>query len=365
MKFEALDAFRGIAAIMVLLFHSIFYFKEIPNPLVLHSDLFVDFFFILSGFVMSHAYQDKIKLSLSFKNFMIIRFARLYPLHLFTLLIWVPYVIAQIFVYSYGIGSTNPAEKQNFHSFFLNLFFLQTFAPPSGAGWNWPSWSVSVEFYLYLLFFYFFRLIHKYYIIYFVLVIFTCYSLLSFFPDPLLTNHIAFLRGIGGFFVGLFLYEIHRLKLIKINSFFIATLLEFLTLVGIIFSVSNYSKDLYSSYLLSILLFSLGVYFYSIQSIGIITKILQIKLFQFLGQISFSIYLLHGLILAISSNIAVYLFKLPKVILECGKEAIISNYSLLINTILILIVIILAKYSFRYIETPWLLKAKIIYKDQA
>ena len=161
MKLQSLEAFRGIAAIMVVLFHSSFYVTNVANSFVAHSDLFVDFFFILSGFVMSYAYVDRIN-TIPLKSFLLLRLARLYPLHLFTLLVWVPYILIQIYVYQQGIGSSNPTDKQNLISFFLNLFFLQSLAPSTGAGWNWPSWSVGVEFFTYLLFYIYVYFINNY-----------------------------------------------------------------------------------------------------------------------------------------------------------------------------------------------------------
>jgi len=47
-RFEALDAFRGLAAIMIVLYHSQFYNNANPNQFVHHSGIFVDFFFVLS-----------------------------------------------------------------------------------------------------------------------------------------------------------------------------------------------------------------------------------------------------------------------------------------------------------------------------
>ena len=80
--FEALDGLRGVAAIMVLLFH-IFETYSIVNHIPLpvgHGYLAVDFFFALSGFVIGYAYDDRWKRGMSVWNFLKRRVVRLHPM---------------------------------------------------------------------------------------------------------------------------------------------------------------------------------------------------------------------------------------------------------------------------------------------
>ncbi len=56
-------------------------------PPFANISLWVDFFFVLSGFVIAHAYLDRLRTGLGLGTFMVRRFARLYPLHLFTLIL--------------------------------------------------------------------------------------------------------------------------------------------------------------------------------------------------------------------------------------------------------------------------------------
>lgn len=78
--FLVLDGLRGVAALVVLIFH----FMEIviPEPSqnpIMHGFLAVDFFFCLSGFVIAYAYADRLK-QMSFKAFALRRLIRLHPL---------------------------------------------------------------------------------------------------------------------------------------------------------------------------------------------------------------------------------------------------------------------------------------------
>ena len=78
--YTTLDGLRGVAAISVLVHHLVVYFyPERWN--LFHGNLAVDFFFVLSGFVIAHAYGDKLASgALSFRNFAVLRIRRLLPL---------------------------------------------------------------------------------------------------------------------------------------------------------------------------------------------------------------------------------------------------------------------------------------------
>jgi peptidoglycan/LPS O-acetylase OafA/YrhL len=57
LKYKSLESLRGMAALIVALFHSGFYVGE-KHIIIAQGEIFVDFFFILSGFVMACAYTD-------------------------------------------------------------------------------------------------------------------------------------------------------------------------------------------------------------------------------------------------------------------------------------------------------------------
>lgn len=78
--FRSLDGLRGIAALSVVCFHYRVYMPEVwPRS----AYLAVDLFFLISGFVLSHAYSGRLSASLSVGRFMLARLVRLYPLYLF------------------------------------------------------------------------------------------------------------------------------------------------------------------------------------------------------------------------------------------------------------------------------------------
>ncbi|MHC1550445.1 acyltransferase family protein [Phyllobacterium sp. K27] len=77
-RYDTLDALRGIAALIVVGFH-LSQFGMIP-AIVPRGYLAVDFFFVLSGFVVAHAYEKDLRTHLSLRSFIIKRIIRLYPL---------------------------------------------------------------------------------------------------------------------------------------------------------------------------------------------------------------------------------------------------------------------------------------------
>lgn len=83
-KFAALDGLRGLAAIIVVLYHAAKWFDGFRLQ---GSYLAVDFFFILSGFVIAYAYDERLRSGMSFTAFMLARLIRLYPFYLLGLVV--------------------------------------------------------------------------------------------------------------------------------------------------------------------------------------------------------------------------------------------------------------------------------------
>jgi peptidoglycan/LPS O-acetylase OafA/YrhL len=83
MRFDVLDGIRGIAAICVMIHHYNY-------PLLHHAGLAVDLFFMLSGFVIAHAYGKRLLQGMSFSQYLGARLFRLYPMFFMGLLIGAP-----------------------------------------------------------------------------------------------------------------------------------------------------------------------------------------------------------------------------------------------------------------------------------
>lgn len=156
----ALTSLRGIAALLVMAHHFIFVLLEkmgrvLPSHLFLKSYLWVDLFFLLSGFVLAYVYQAQFSQTVvrgDYGRFMRARFARIYPLHLFMLGLFVMLELAQwLMVHAHIAGADRLVPPfgggETPITLLTNLLLLQTFH--WGAYWNQPAWSIGAEWLIY------------------------------------------------------------------------------------------------------------------------------------------------------------------------------------------------------------------------
>lgn len=153
-KFIALDSWRGLAACVVALVHLTAAGAFYQIPIIRHGAIAVPLFFVLSGFVITHAYGERLGDGPQARSFLIRRFGRLYPLHLFTLAALVMIEFAKLFLVSHGVrsGQAPFSGTNDLASLLANVFLLQAVIPFKSFTWNGPAWSISVEFYTYLAF---------------------------------------------------------------------------------------------------------------------------------------------------------------------------------------------------------------------
>lgn len=149
-----LTSIRAFAAWWVALYH----FRDFFPPAlrgtftaaVAYGYLAVDLFFILSGFIIYLNYHhmfETITLK-SLKAFAIARLSRIYPLHLFTTLIYaidIPLIL-------YFSQARDLGERYEFGYFILNVLLVHNWGFTDALDWNVPSWSISVEAGAYILF---------------------------------------------------------------------------------------------------------------------------------------------------------------------------------------------------------------------
>lgn len=143
---EPLTGLRFICAAMIMILHSGMYFTFSNFGGSLNLDMGVDFFFILSGFIMTYKYSDMGYCDV--KRFIISRFARLYPVHILTFLVYI-FSDALKFPLNLPIGLVKKILV-----LVANALLLQSFFPfvESYFSFNAVSWSISDEMFFYIVF---------------------------------------------------------------------------------------------------------------------------------------------------------------------------------------------------------------------
>lgn len=164
-ELRPLTGIRGFAALLVLLIHFFpLWVSLLPalrglNRLSGRGFIGVDLFFILSGFILNYVYFDPARPQLdfaSYRSFVWHRFIRVWPVHVSTLLWLLGLVLAA------RLASISLTGNYDWSALPFQLTMTQAWPiMPSGPGpdpfaayaWNYPSWSISAEWFAYLMVF--------------------------------------------------------------------------------------------------------------------------------------------------------------------------------------------------------------------
>lgn len=146
---KPLTALRFLAAAWVVLFHWWSALNAPQTPaLVARGYLGVEVFFVLSGFILCHVYLKAFgEGGFDYGGFLKARLARIYPLHLVTLI-----GVGALAIVATAAGASVDAAVLSWESLPANLLLLNAWGLAPEAGWNHPSWSISAEWFAYLAF---------------------------------------------------------------------------------------------------------------------------------------------------------------------------------------------------------------------
>lgn len=138
----SLDLCRGLAALCVMLYHVNFLFSNTGLILFARGYLCVDFFFILSGYVISKSYDEKIERGLSPMSFSLLRIARLWPLVVLTTLLG---FVFQYLRFRRDIPDLSAVDL--LVSLATNIFMLPSPRSPNDVlfPFNPAAWSIFFE----------------------------------------------------------------------------------------------------------------------------------------------------------------------------------------------------------------------------
>lgn len=303
-RFEALDSWRGLCACLVVLFHVHGYSPLYTSTLVRNSYLFVDFFFVLSGFVIAWNYATRLDSWPAVKRFLILRAGRLYPLHLFMLLCFVAY---ESFRFVNGLSQPSPAPTFSGGTqplaLLTNLFLVHSLHLHDGLTWNGPSWSISTELWAYVIF----ALLSAW------LGMRHWMLLIAAIAGPMLLLHLSrtgmdttydygLIRCVFGFALGVVCFRIHSRwpHPAAQGRPALMSLVELLTVAAVVTFVSAAGTSPWS--FLAPFVFSVAVLVFAVEG-GIVSRLFRAPVLKWLGKLSYSIYLTHYIFVLIMPSI--------------------------------------------------------------
>jgi peptidoglycan/LPS O-acetylase OafA/YrhL len=239
----------------------------------------VQFFFTISGFIFYYLYLKQISnKKISFKEFFILRFSRLYPLHFITLniilILYLTFKLLDLELFSFS--------EINIKHYILNILLISSWGFENQASFNTPSWSISIEVLLYIIFFFVAKINVK---IFYSTTFLLLFGIFIFYINKLIGY------GIFCFFIGGFTYlaieKINNYKIKKKNIIFLFSII----FIIVIFFIKNYkiTEIHFKILILTIIFPTLIIILFFYQQIN---KKIGEKI-SLIGDISYSLYLIH------------------------------------------------------------------------
>jgi peptidoglycan/LPS O-acetylase OafA/YrhL len=272
------------------LFLSSLPFNSILNLLYKYGDNGVQVFWCISGFIMSYVYLEQ-KNKINGKSFFLNRFSRLYPLHFATLILIVILQKSNLILF----GNFLVFDNNNFYNFLLHLFFISGWGFQEGLSFNEPIWSVSLELIAYFLFFFSIKMIKninylKIVIFYIILLFLNKYFFNSYKNQDIISCIQLFLSGV-------LVFKIYK---------------KFSNLNFILFSIFLLTISILGSFKIFIFCPAIIMVFLISEQYIIRSKLIFLKFFSLLGNLTYSSYLLHAplsiiFIMLVNENTLVFL----------------------------------------------------------
>lgn len=348
-KIDILTGIRFFAAIHVVLFHNYIFFGINSTPdwlanFIYKGEAAVSFFFILSGYILTHAYKERLNDGKQKKKYFLSRLAKLYPLYFLAFMIDLPRGLT----YFFETYSNKEALLKVLISSFAHLSMIQSWIPRVTASWNPPAWSLSCELFFYLVFIIAMKPLLKNSKKIFLLIILYLFPILTYLfieyftqVDTKTSIFFTFWRSfpllkINEFFIGILLYGLHQeenkiASLIHKNGaiIFWSSIVASIALTTL--ARPYISREIFSS-VLFVPIFSLIII--SSQNEKIIgKKFFESKTVVYLGTISYALYILHQ---PIATYFTYYL-----------ENSVSKGISYVVGAILI------AHLSYKWVEKPW------------
>lgn len=349
MRMKALDGWRGTGALAVCFIHLQLngYLTSVPS---LDSwILAVDFFFVLSGFVIARVYADELTDREHAAVFAVRRLGRLWPLHLFMLALFVAVELAKLAVEretGSPVGQPAFGTARDPSDILPIALFLQTVRLGPELSWNFPSWSISAEIWTYAVF---------------ALVALSTAgrpgrraavaaaiaiaAWIALFVDVtgrgmISTDVFGIVRCFLGFFTGVVAEWLHRRGTFRALAGGGAEIPAMLAGIVLLWVTASQSEARYAAPLVFMLLV-----FAHASDRGPLSRIMATAPMQLLGRLSYSIYLTHLFLVA---------YVVPRLSQTVGKflPDALALREMTVAAIYIGLVLVMSSVTWRLIELP-------------
>jgi peptidoglycan/LPS O-acetylase OafA/YrhL len=356
-KIEELESIRGLAALLVVLFHMPTWNARVHEMRFIHNGYYmVDLFFVLSGFVMNLNYGDRLHSARDLVRFQFLRLGRLYPVHLLFLLVAVltatsSWIATTAFGLNIPSGSAfKGATVGSFTEQLLLIHSLGVFriAHP----FNLPSWSISVEFYTYLVFGVMCLISYRALRLAVFIALSSAAMTLLAFGGESIANFSEILQCLGGYFLGCLV------------ALFAARFPQALPRGCTLAALAAMTLFLCTR---KVPQFDIAIFFLSALLIAAVTcsgddftkALLRHDAPKFLGLISYSIYMSHIFVLWVCNQFLRVVLHRPEGIADGISTPQLSVLSaLLCEGIAVAGTILVSTQVFKYVENPCRLKSK-------
>jgi peptidoglycan/LPS O-acetylase OafA/YrhL len=298
LRFETLDAWRGICAILVAMMHFPASGPLGESPLVRGAFLFVDYFFVLSGFVITHGYGRQLADGADYRRFIMLRLGRIYPLHVAVLALFVCFEAVRLFVPALrGQGAPAFGDGSTVSELWSSLALLNGVGADDRLAWNGPSWSISAEVWTYVLFGVAVVLLQgRTWLALAAAVLAGALVLVHFSPKYMdATWDFGFARCVYGFAVGALLYALcmdglTRRQLPGQHSVGAWTAAELVAVAAVVAFVTFAARSVAGIAAPLVFAAVLAVF---VHERGLVSRLLRMRLFLWLGSLSYGIYMVH------------------------------------------------------------------------
>lgn len=282
MNLKHLTFLRFIVATWVVIFHDWESLRKYVRPdskidvFLGNGNVAVPFFFTLSGFVLAINYADKLNNWKDIKVYIAKRLFRIYPIYFVSILLTLYFEILN-------------HQPSNFFKVFINIILVQSWLTNSFEPIiNHPSWSLSVEFFLYLIFpllIFFFRKNRAIKINLVILALITSIWQMLCISEFIYAIPYA-LSWVFTFSIGILWGLIYLKK--QYNSSLLLTFVGLSLILSVSFGIVNFWKNI------AIYCFGVGSLLYLMSSLqSNFTKFMSLPIFVKLGEISYSIYIIQ------------------------------------------------------------------------